>query len=1115
MAIKIRKNDAWVTVADTPANYKIEGTGTDGSSFGTGEGAVNLYKNDSTTAQDTISIKAGPNIKIEKIDDAADFTGGFKISADSGGGGSDTTYTLPVFGNANGASGIKLEPDGSGTASDAQIVQVHGAGTVSVVGSGAGTEASPYKLTITGASSSGNEYEIKGNGTDANLPNERGSGKIELWKNNETTAQDTVTITAGSNITINGTGETGFTINAVAGASVGIDVNAADVLKVTNSNIGAQDAGSNKIVFWDDDGGQQESGELTYLGLNSSDFEIDSSNQLNLVAGAGGKTYNLTGGGADTNPAANPPVIGVGKIILTGNSSPEEVAITAGTNIRISDTGNSGFTIHADDVDTGAFKFANLGTGSGTGKTAVFALYGGVDTNNYPNPANNQKITITAGSGIKFSGQATNTNSFTQTLTIEAETQAAGTLNITAASNQSGPLLFVTSAATGQIVYADTKLKYNSDQNDEFLTVNNIKGGNAGSGSTWPGNKDYLQLNASHLRPSENATSAAFGQNLGSDTKKWNTVYARTINADFIGGNLTVNTSDKQVLFTEELETGEKVAAGSDKFKWDNQLEISGGTSGGNYIHLTQDAGIEIQRTTDETGTAGGAFIDFRGGISTDFDARIQLITSAAGAAPPYSAAYSTASGKVSGGLLFYGKYNNIKAAITDDGVFGISGSAAISNNRSGFCPGYPSESSIPNNFDPLRAEKPSKPYVLDVNGKAFFRVEDSTTGVEGGQITLEGREGTSTNPGWTFDIYSHPYSEGARNDSNVKKRRFRILSEDTLTTKARADELFCMNQTGSIAFAGRNFRTKNSLGQWVTGFDDHGNNDYGAPGAVLVSQGNMAPPIWSADGSGASTASSPIMLQGPVNVLRTESANTDYEGSAIFFQRTKDATEVIELDVFGQNGDYNFRIVDIINSRERLRISATGAWGLSGFAAYGSSGQVLMSRGNSEATTWSHLPKTGDWWNTLKESVPVIDVAGVMEIGRYLDFHSSLASGSDYDARIENDGNGTLKVYNSISSASDRRIKDNLDIISSPLDKVGIITGYTFNYTNTEEKTPSAGLIAQDVEKILPDLVSGNDEEIKSLNYNGITALLVEAVKELKAKNTALEARIAALESS
>ena len=137
------------------------------------------------------------------------------------------------------------------------------------------------------------------------------------------------------------------------------------------------------------------------------------------------------------------------------------------------------------------------------------------------------------------------------------------------------------------------------------------------------------------------------------------------------------------------------------------------------------------------------------------------------------------------------------------------------------------------------------------------------------------------------------------------------------------------------------------------------------------------------------------------------------------------------------------------------------------------------------------------------------------MEIGRYIDFHTTRTSGSDYNARIENYQSGGLRVFNTIANASDRRIKDNLVVISSPLDKVGIITGYTFNYTNIEEKTPSAGLIAQDVEKILPDLVSGNDEEIKSLNYNGITALLVEAVKELKAKNTALEARIVALESS
>ena len=336
--------------------------------------------------------------------------------------------------------------------------------------------------------------------------------------------------------------------------------------------------------------------------------------------------------------------------------------------------------------------------------------------------------------------------------------------------------------------------------------------------------------------------------------------------------------------------------------------------------------------------------------------------------------------------------------------------------------------------------------------------------------------------------------------------RRLRIVSENAVTTVSsgnRGDQLFAMNKNGAISFGGNNWPISDRIGA----------EDYGTDGEVLKSQGADKPPIWATATTGSSTINSPVSL------LPVQSGTTsgDVEGSSIVLKRTSDSADAIELDVYGagNTGDYNFRIVDKINNTERLRISKLGAWGLSGFAAYGLTGQVLMSRGNGAATTWSHKPAISAWWNGSKETVSTIDTVGVMEIGRYLDFHISINSGNDYDARIENTGNLALTVSNTISNTSDRRIKENFNVISSPLDKVGIITGYTFNYTNTEEKTPSAGLIAQDVEKILPDLVSENDEEIKSLNYNGITALLVEAVKELKAKNTALEARIAALESS
>lgn len=89
----------------------------------------------------------------------------------------------------------------------------------------------------------------------------------------------------------------------------------------------------------------------------------------------------------------------------------------------------------------------------------------------------------------------------------------------------------------------------------------------------------------------------------------------------------------------------------------------------------------------------------------------------------------------------------------------------------------------------------------------------------------------------------------------------------------------------------------------------------------------------------------------------------------------------------------------------------------------------------------------------------------------------------------------------------SDIRYKRNVLPIKNALDKVNKLDGITYEVKDGDNKyTESAGLSAQDVEAILPMLVKENDQGIKSLSYNGIVGLLVNAVKELSAKVEALE---------
>jgi hypothetical protein len=78
-------------------------------------------------------------------------------------------------------------------------------------------------------------------------------------------------------------------------------------------------------------------------------------------------------------------------------------------------------------------------------------------------------------------------------------------------------------------------------------------------------------------------------------------------------------------------------------------------------------------------------------------------------------------------------------------------------------------------------------------------------------------------------------------------------------------------------------------------------------------------------------------------------------------------------------------------------------------------------------------------------------------------------------------------------NSSSDRNLKDNIQVIENPIDKILQLNGVTFTWNETGKS--SLGVIAQEVEEVIPELVS--DTNPKSVNYNGLIGLLIECVKE------------------
>jgi hypothetical protein len=147
-------------------------------------------------------------------------------------------------------------------------------------------------------------------------------------------------------------------------------------------------------------------------------------------------------------------------------------------------------------------------------------------------------------------------------------------------------------------------------------------------------------------------------------------------------------------------------------------------------------------------------------------------------------------------------------------------------------------------------------------------------------------------------------------------------------------------------------------------------------------------------------------------------------------------------------------------------------------------SGSVILTTGGPRST--SIFNQTGSFYNTQYS----IGITG------------SLVVTGDVDAA-------------NFNSTSDRKLKTNLERIENALDKVEKINGYTFDWLSgySEDTSRQIGMIADEVYDVQPELIAertitlnGNEEQIKLLDYSKVTALLLEAIKELNERIKILE---------
>ena len=109
----------------------------------------------------------------------------------------------------------------------------------------------------------------------------------------------------------------------------------------------------------------------------------------------------------------------------------------------------------------------------------------------------------------------------------------------------------------------------------------------------------------------------------------------------------------------------------------------------------------------------------------------------------------------------------------------------------------------------------------------------------------------------------------------------------------------------------------------------------------------------------------------------------------------------------------------------------------------------------------------------------------------------NALNSSNSY-SMVNLTASGSITASGNVTAYSDAKLKTDMAQIRDALDKVETLTGYTYTRIDTGHR--ETGLIAQDVQAVLPEAVADNDGTL-SLAYGNLVGLLVEAIKELRAE--------------
>ena len=179
--------------------------------------------------------------------------------------------------------------------------------------------------------------------------------------------------------------------------------------------------------------------------------------------------------------------------------------------------------------------------------------------------------------------------------------------------------------------------------------------------------------------------------------------------------------------------------------------------------------------------------------------------------------------------------------------------------------------------------------------------------------------------------------------------------------------------------------------------------------------------------------------------------------------------------------------------------------------------GTILLADLDAASYETTTVDSTTDGDDLVTEAAVVAYVAangddlGDHEATQALDLNTFKLVGNDGTLGLVVDASGNVAVDGTITSSSDRNLKKNILPLTGALDKLLAITGVNYEWKDGRSAGTQIGVIAQDVQAVYPELVGSNDAGL-TVNYAGLVAPLIEAVRAQQAQIDELKAEIDAL---